>query len=116
MTQEVAAIVGVAFLITFYYVYTKDLMDKPENTLNRKIWAYLRFKDISVFLHLLGAFLLVGFAGLLILVSAGTTYVDEISVFFTVFAYLVGGFFLAYASVYVIFRIKEELEVFGKLK
>lgn len=110
MSLNVAIVYGLTFIIIAYYVFVKDLMNKPGDALNTRIWQYLRFKDLGVFFYILGGFFLVGYSGTLLTMSAGQAYETAVQSFFTALAWLVAGFFIAYASIYVIFRIKEELQ------
>lgn len=113
--SEIAVVFGIAFVIVFYYIYTKDLLDKPSDAMNRKIWSYIRFKDMAVFLHMIGAFLVIGFLGLLVTISTGTTYQIATETFFTAFSWLVIGVFMIYFVIYFIFRLNEELTSLGKM-
>ena len=113
--SEIAVVFGIAFVIVFYHMFTKDLLDKPKDAMNRKIWSYLRFKDVAVFLHILCGFMLSGFLGLLLTMSSGTLYESAISTFFVAFNWLLIGVFSIYFIIYFIFRITEELQSLGKL-
>jgi ABC-type uncharacterized transport system fused permease/ATPase subunit len=112
---EIAVVYGMVFVIIFYFFFTKEIMDQPKDNLNRKIFKSLRLKDVAVFFHLLGAFLVVGFIGLLLIMSQGQTYYNIMETFFTVTIWLTTGVFGLYLVIYIIFRLNEELTTLGKL-
>ena len=110
--SALAVTLGLIFLIAFYYFITKDLIEKPKSAIDQIIAKRLRIKDILVFFHLLGLFLLVGFMWFLVILSAGETYETLLTTFATVVNWLVIALFLGYTSVYIIFRVEEEFTVY----
>lgn len=107
--SEISIVFGLAFVLVFYYVYTKDLLNKPSDSMNKQIFSYLRVKDLAVFMHMLGGFFLLGFMGVLLILSNGQSYEGAVETFFIASAWLVSGVFFLYLGIYIIFRIKEEL-------
>lgn len=91
---------------------TKDLIEKPKSALDQIIAKRLRIKDVLVFFHLLGLFLLVGFMWFLVILSDATAYETLLTTFATVVTWLTVALFIGYTSVYVIFRVQEEFSVY----
>ena len=112
--SDIAVTYGLMFMVVFYYIFTRDMLEKPKSSMDTIIFKALRVKDIIVFFHLIGIFLFNGFMWFLVGISAGTTYEDIITTFASIITWLAVALFIGYTSVYVIYRVYEEFKVYMK--
>jgi hypothetical protein len=107
------AIVGAIFLVIAYLLYvSKDIITKPlgSDKVNQGITKYVNPRNLGVFMFLLSSWILLAALAIIVVMSAGESYLGIVQTIFYIMLLFVGVFNVAYFYLYATFLIKERLE------